>query len=88
MAVTLAPNFTLIRCVSGSLYGDIWNFVGLVCVGKTLNCECEVKNPQNLDMVNLRKCDTTVGHVLHVISCICTLFFNKAWWCHRSNLTG
>ena len=54
MAVTLAPTFTLIRCVSGSLFGDIWNFVGLVCVGKTLNCECEVKNPQNLYMVNLQ----------------------------------
>ena len=59
-----------------------------VRVGETLNCECEVKNPQNLYAVSLRKYDTTVGHVLCVISCICTLFFNNAWWCHRSTLTG
>ena len=41
----------------------------------------QVKNPQNLYAVSLRKYDTTVGHVLCVISCICTLFFNNAWWC-------
>ena len=45
-----------------------------VMVGETLNCEREVKNSQNLYAVGLRKYDTTVGHVLRVISCICTLF--------------
>ena len=68
MAVTLAATFTFIRCVRGSLYGDTWNLVQLVRVGETLNCEHEVKNPQNLYAVSLRKYDTTVGHVLHDIS--------------------
>ena len=88
MAATLAATFTLIRCVRGSLYGDIWSLVRSVRVGETLNCKREVKNPQHLYAVGLRKYGTTVGHVLHIISCICTLFFNKAWWCHRSTLTG
>ena len=57
------------------MYGNIWNLVRSVRVGKTLNCECEVKNPQNLYAVGLRKYGTTVGHVLRVISCICTLYF-------------
>ena len=88
MATTLAANFTLISCVRGSLYGDIWNLVWSVCVGETLNCEREVKNPQNLYAVGLKKYGTTVGHILRVISRSCTLFFNKAWWSHRSTLTG
>ena len=79
MAATLSATFTFIRCVRGSLYGDTWNLVRLVHVSEILNCECEVKNPQNLYAVGLRKYDTTVGHVLRVISCICTLFFNKAY---------
>ena len=79
MTAALAATFTLIKCVRGSLYGDIWNLAQLVHVGETLNFECEVKNPQNLYAVSLRKYDTTVGHVLRVISCICMLFFNKAW---------
>ena len=72
MAATLAATFTLIKCVRGSLYGDIWN---LVRVGETLNCERKVKNPQplNLYAVGLRKCSTTVGHIVRVISSICTL---------------
>ena len=45
-----------------------------VSVGETLNCEREVKSSQNLYAVGLRKYDTTAGHVLRVISCICTLF--------------
>ena len=69
-------------------YGDIWNLVWSVRVGKTLNCKHEVKNPQNLYAVSLRKYDTTVGQVLRVISCIYTLICNKAWWCHQSTLTG
>ena len=59
----------------------IWNPVRLV-VAETLNYESEVKNPQDLYTVSLRKYGTTVGHVLRLISCICTLFFNKVWWCH------
>ena len=84
MAVTLAATFTLIRCVRRSIYGDIWNLVWSVRVGETLNYECEVKNPQNFYAVGLRKYGTAVGHVLRVISCTFTLFFNKAWsrWCH------
>ena len=89
MAATLATTFTLLGCGQGSLYyGDIWNLVQSVHVGETLNCEREVKNPRNLYTVSLRKYDTTAGHVLRVISCICILFFNKAWWCHWSTLTG
>ena len=53
MAAILAAIFTLIMCVRGSLYGDIWNFVQSVRVGETLNCKCEVKNPQNLYAVIL-----------------------------------
>ena len=46
-----------------------------VSVKPGLNCERrEVKNSQNLYAVGLRKYDTTVGHALRVISCICTLF--------------
>ena len=63
--MTLAATFTYTTCVWGSLYGDIWNFVGSVHVGETLNCKCEVKNPQNLYAVGLRKYGTMVGHVLH-----------------------
>ena len=51
MAATLAATFALIRCVRGSLYGDIWNLVWSVCVGEALNCEHEVKNAQNLYVV-------------------------------------
>ena len=66
-------------------YKDIWNPVRLV-VNETLNCEHEFNNPQDLYLVSLRKCGTTVGQVLHIISCICTLFFNtEAWWCHRAH---
>ena len=77
MAVTLAAIFTDLLGVRGSLYGDIWNLVRLVRVGKTLNCEREVKNPQNLYTVCLRKYGTIVGHVVRVISCICMLFLIK-----------
>ena len=79
MAATLVATFTFIRYFRGSLYGETWNLVRSVHVGETLNCEREVKNPQNIYAVSLRKYDTTAGHVLRVISCICTLFFNKAW---------
>ena len=72
IAATLAATFTFIRCVQESLYGarygDIWN--RSVRVGETLNCEREVKNSPNLYTVGLRKYDTTVGHVLRVISCM------------------
>ena len=54
-------------------YKDIWNPVRLV-VNETLNCEHEFKNPQDLYLVSLRKCGTTVGHVLHIISYIYTFF--------------
>ena len=63
MAATLVATFTLIRCVRGSLYGDTWNLVQSVRVGETLNCEYEVKNPQDLYVVGLRKYGTTVGHI-------------------------
>ena len=45
------------------MYGNCW-----IC------CEREVKNSQNPYAVGLREYDTIVGHVLRVISCICTLF--------------
>ena len=66
-------------------YKDIWNPVRLI---ETLNCERhnEVKNPQDLYAVSLRKYGTTVGHILHVISCTCMLFCNtEVWWCHRAH---
>ena len=43
-------------------------------IGETLNHEHEVKNPQDLYVVGLKKYGTTVGHVLCVISCICMFF--------------
>ena len=58
---------------------DIWNPVWSV-VGETLNCKCEVKNPQDLYVIDLWKYGTVVSHVLCVISCICTLFFNTEAW--------
>ena len=75
MAATLAATFTLISVFEDD-YEDIWNPVRSV-VGETLNCEREVKtNPQDLYVVGLWKYGTAIGHVQHVISCICTLFFN------------
>ena len=56
-------------------YKDIWNPVRSV-VHEILICEREVKNPQDHYVVGLWKCGTTIGYVLHVISCICMLFFN------------
>ena len=56
-------------------YKDIWNPVRSV-VGETLNCEHEAKILMDLYTVGLWKCGTTIVHVLHVISCICTLFFS------------
>ena len=56
-------------------YKDIWVWsVISEVVGETLNCEHEVKNPQDVYTVGLRKYGTTASHV----SCICMLFFNKA----------
>ena len=78
MAVTLVATFTFIRCVRESLYG-LRYLKSVVRIGETLNCEREVKNSQNPYVVGLREYDTTVGHVLRVISCICTLFFNNSW---------
>ena len=80
MAATFAATFTFIRFVRESLY-RLRYLKSVVCVGETLtlNCEHEVKNSQNPYAVGLREYDTTVGHVLRVISCICTLFFNDSW---------
>ena len=69
-------------------YKDIWNPVRSV-VNETLNCEHEVKNPQDLYAVGLRKYGTIVFHVLLVISCICMSLFNtEAWWCHLAHVDG
>ena len=68
-------------------YEDIWNPVWSV-VGETLNCKRKVKNPQDLYAISLRKYGTTVGCVLYVIPCICTLFFNKAKWYHQAHFVG
>ena len=69
-------------------YKDIWNPVWSV-VDETLNCEREVKNPQDLYMVGLWKYGTTIGHVLRVISCICMLFFNtEAQRCLQAHFDG
>ena len=57
-------------------------------VGETLNCEHEVKNPQDLYVVGLWKYGTTVGHVLCVISCICTLFLIRHGGAIEPTLTG
>ena len=67
--------FTLISCIQWyHVYKDIWDPV----VGKTLNCECEDRNPQDPYAVNVKKVGTTVGHVPRVIWCICTLFWQIA----------
>ena len=67
----MATSFTLTSCVCGYLvYKDIWN----PTVGETLNCEREARHPQDPYAISLRKDDTTVGHVPHIISCICMLF--------------
>ena len=56
---------------------------------KPCNCEHEVKDLQDLCAVGLWKYGTTIDHVLRVISCICTLFFNtEAWWCLRAHWHG
>ena len=55
---------------------------------ETMNCECVVKNPQDLYSVGLRKYGTTVGHVLCVISCICTLFLIWHGGVIKPTLTG
>ena len=56
---------------------EITEISQFVSVKPGLNCEREVKNSHNLYAVGLRKYDTTVGHVLRVISCICTLFSTR-----------
>ena len=53
--------------ISGILFGQLWV--------KPWNCEREVKNSQNLYTVGLWKYDTTIGHVLCVISCISARYF-------------
>ena len=66
----MAAMFTLISGVQGyHQCKDIWDPV----VGETLNCEREDRNPQGPYAVDVKKVGTTVGHVLCVISCICTL---------------
>ena len=67
----MTTSFTLTSCVYGyHLYKDIWN----PTVDETLNCERESRNSQEPYTICLRKDDTTVGHVPHVVSCICMLF--------------
>ena len=67
MAATLVATFTLIGCIRGSLYGDMWNLVRSVRVGETLNCELEVTSRGRFKEIWHK-----VGHILRVISCICT----------------
>ena len=60
-----------ISCVRGyHQYKDIWDPV----VGEMLNCERENRNPQGPYAVDVKEVGITVGHVLRVILCICTLF--------------
>ena len=82
MAASLAVTFTLISCVRGSLC-IIIKISGILFsrLSVALNCKRGVKNPQDLYVIDLRKYGTTVGHVLCIISCICTLFFNSEAWC-------
>ena len=65
----------------------IWSVVSEV-VGETLNCKHEVKNPQDLYAVGLRKYGTTASHVLCVISCICTLFLIRHGGVIEPTMTG
>ena len=57
-------------------------------VSETLNCECEVKDPQDLYVTGSRKYGITVGHVLHVISSICMLFLIGHGGVIEPTLTG
>ena len=68
----MATSFTFTSCVRRyHVHKDnIWN--PSVC--ETLNWEREARNSQDPYAVCLKKDDTTVGHVPHVIFCICTLF--------------
>ena len=62
----MATSFTFTSCVRGyHVCKDIWN----PTVSETLNCEREARNPKDPYAVCLRKDDTTVGHVPHIISC-------------------
>ena len=76
MATTLAATFTLIGCIRGSLYGDIWNLVRLVHVGETLNCELEVTSRGRFKEIWHYSWPYTTCHLMQMH---CTLFFNKAW---------
>ena len=63
--------FTLSRCICGyHVYRDAWN----PSVGKTVNCECEGRNPEELYVVALQKDGIIIGHVPCTIPCVCTLF--------------
>ena len=68
-----SQNFLLAIKSHYTVYKDIWN----PTVSETLNCKPEARNPQDPYVVGLRKDDTTVGHVPHLISCICTLFLRS-----------
>ena len=59
----------------------MWNPVWLLVKPWIVNMKLRIPRVI-IHSPGLRKYGTTVCHVLHVISFICTWFFNKAWWCH------
>ena len=66
--------FTLTSCILGyHVYKDVWD----PPVGEVVVCQHEDTYPRDPYAVALRNDNVTVGHVPHVISCICTLFSRR-----------
>ena len=72
------------RCIRGyHVYKDVWD----PPVGEIVVCQREDRNPRDPYVVALWKDSVTVGHVPHVISCICTLFLRHGG-ITKSTVTG
>ena len=53
------------------IYQNIWD---AACDGELLNCERYIGNPHDPSAVAVKKGTTVVGHVLRIISTICSIF--------------
>ena len=56
------------------IYQNIWD---AACDGELLNCERYIGNPHDPSAVAVKKGTTVVGHVLRIISTICSIFHVK-----------
>jgi len=76
--------FTLNSCIRGyHVYKDIWD----PPISEIVVCQRKNRNPRDPYMVALWKDSITVGHVPHMISCICMLFLRHGGVI-RSTVTG